>query len=570
MRFDSSFVRWLLGMALLVASCGGRKPIQSGPHVTPPDAAGDVAAPPDALDDHDAAAEPSDPGVVRMRRLSDVEYVNTIQDLFGLTGLEGALLASVAAPEGTVDGFDDLAGFTGVGAQRFERYFATAVYVVETVFADAQARTRVLVCIPATDERPCIRSIIDLLGKRAWRRPLTSDEVEGLADLVGARRAAGDDFETAIESMVVAMLTSESFLFRIELDPETAGTAPHLLTGFEIASRLSYLLWSTMPDDRLFALAVMGALHDPLKLTAEVTRMLADPRARGFERDFLGQWLGFRELYGPTLARAAAPDSMADVQLSMAEEARLFVDELLKEDADLSELLTRKVHFVDMSLTALYGYLGFGGTTGSDFVRMVPKNDQRGGYLGFVAPLTLSSRSTGTSPTTRGAWVLDRFLCLTVPDGPSDIHWGPVPPGATPRERSAAIQQMPSCGPCHRLADRVGLALERYDELGVYRERYPDPSANLHPIDTNGVLPPEIPFNDVIGLEDVLAADARFYRCAVRKALTYAVGRRFDETDAARIEAIEGAWKQAGHTLRALVTAVVVDDTFRYHRPEAP
>jgi hypothetical protein len=518
------------------------------------------------LDRNDGAApdtgevQPAfDPGFVGMRRLSDAEYARTVQDLLGLAGLDATIMASFADADrlaGRRDVFDNGNGQALMSSGRFETYFRNAATLTASAFASQTLRARIVTCTPPDDA--CATSILRSFGLRAWRRPLTEAELADLAALVRSEVAAGDDFTDAIREAVVALLASESFLYRIELDP-SSDVRP--LTSYELASRLSYLLWSTMPDDALFALAASDGLRGPEVLSAQVSRMLADARSDGFVRNFFGQWLGFRVIMGPPIFRGA-PGWSPELQASMAEEARLFVSELVHGDRPVSELLTADVNFIDWRLNAIYDPLKANGNAG--FTRTNITTDERVGYLGLAAFLTGASEGPEASRFPRGLAVDERILCLPPPEPPAELP--PVLPG-TPREQWEAVAAQPSCGPCHETFEPLGLGFENFDEIGRYRANDP---ASQKPIDPTGALPDGTPFRGETGLAALLGADPRFAACARREALVYALGRPLTDGDARSVAAIDARWHAAGDTVKGLLAAIVVDDLFRQRRGERP
>jgi hypothetical protein len=437
------------------------------------------------------------------------------------------------------------------------------VKLYEEVLASDAPAQRLLPCRPAVaSDDTCARSIVRAFGLRAWRRPLTDAEVADLVALVRADLDAGDEFTAAIGQAVVAMLVSESFLYRLELDPPAAGAAIRPLTSYELATRLSYLVWSSMPDDDLFALAAADGLVDPTTLVAQIPRMLADPRADGFVRNFFGQWLGFRGLDGATLEFPA--DWSPELQASVAEEARRYVAAVVQGDGDIGGLMTTDANFVDMRLATLYGldspYLYVG------FQRVSNATDARKGYLGLAAFFATTSHLTQSSPTLRGLWVMDRALCTDVPPPPAGVPpVGPPLPGS-PRQQVAAIRSMPSCGPCHALMDPVGLGLESFDQLGRFRTSY---DGDLGPVDDHGAIGTKA-FEGEPALADLVAADPRFADCARRQLVTYALGRPLVDADAHRFPDIDARWKAGGHSVRALLASIVADEAFRYRRGEQP
>ncbi len=523
------------------------------------------AVPPDA--GTDGAAATSDPGFVGLRRLTDAEYARTLQDLLGLGGLDHQIVSSFSVDPDTTgvdDTFDDVVN-VAVSAKRYAAYFSNAVSYVQEAFADATLRARVVTCAPAspTDDA-CTAKILRAFGLRAWRRPLTDDEVADLTSVVRADLATGDDFPSAIAEGVSTMLVSDSFLYRQEFDPPAPSVAAHALSSYELATRLSYLLWSTMPDDALFALAATDDLQKTDVLTAQVTRMLADGRSDGFVRNFFGQWLGFRTLDGAPLVLLGATWSPAE-QASMFEEARLFATDFVQSDRGIGELFTNDVNFVDTFLASLYGFAA--PAQAGTFVREVNTTDAREGYLGLAAWLTLTSDPGAPSPMNRGKWVDEQLLCVLVPAPPTQGHpTAAAPATGTPRQQYDNTRaNMPTCAACHALFEPLGLGLENFDQFGRFRTTY---SGILGLIDPNGALPDGTPFQGLLGLAALLGKSPQLTACAARQLLTYTLGRALTDADASRVAEIEAAWNQAGLTARGLLAAIVTDDIFRYRGAE--
>jgi hypothetical protein len=544
------------------ADAGGSQGVAGAPG---PD--GGAAGAMDAGPSADALPPGFDPGSVGIRRLSDAEYTRTLRDLLGVTDADADLLAPFGTetdPLVSGRGFYDDAWAAGTASPaRLRGYFANAVKVVEEVVATKALRDRVVTCAPAgPSDAACATAIVRAFGLRAWRRPLTDAEVADLVGLVRADLDTGDDFPTAIGQALVAMLVSESFLYRMELDPPAAGAAIRPLTSYELAARLSYLVWSSMPDDALFQSAAADALRDPNALVAETTRMLADPRADGFVRNFFGQWLGFRALDGATFDFPA--DWSADLQASAAEEARRYVAAVVQGDGDIGGLVASDMNFVDSRLATLYGFAEPDLYVGVNQVTNV--TDSRKGYLGLAAFFVTTSDPTTSSPTRRGLWVMDRALCTDVPAPPGGVPSLTPVPGATPRENVEAIANMPSCGPCHALMDPVGLGLEGFDQLGRSRTSY---GGDLGPVDDHGALGTKA-FEGEPALADLVAADTRFADCARRQLFTYALGRSLGDADAPRFPDIDARWTAGGHSVRSLLSSIVADEAFRYRRGESP
>jgi hypothetical protein len=505
-----------------------------------------------------------DPGVVGLRLLTDAEYGNTMADLLGVAISGGQIFQPTSLLGSPAGDFDNLAGASDVATWRLRRYLAAAVQLTAQAFADPALAPRILTCAPAgPDDTACDARIVADFGLRAWRRPLEDDEVAGLAGLARAARGAGATFPESIARVVEAMLVSESFLYRIELDPAAALPSAHALTPYELAARLSYTLWSTMPDATLFALAGTGELARDDVLTAQVTRMLADPRATQYVRNFAGQWLGFRALDAHEVDVAAFPAWNDDLRRAMSDEATLFVSEYVQHDRSLTGFLTDGIHFVDDALAGVYG-LPAPGSTGT-LVRVDAAPDGRKGVLGLAAFLTATSNASTTSPSRRGATILEQLLCVDI--GPTPAS-GSVPPAGTPREQLATLAQSPSCAGCHLEIDQVGLGLETFDAIGQLRAKYA-PSDFLD-IDPTGVMPDGTTFVGLSGLADLVQRDPRFLDCAARKALEYAIGRTVTIADGEQLTRIRAAWERAGLTFRGLLGAIVVSDAFRLRRGEGP
>jgi hypothetical protein len=520
---------------------------------------GGAGASPDAGVDADAGPSDGaeagfDPGFVGMRLLSSVEYANTIRDLLGLAGFGPQILASLVPPPGGA--FDDWPG-ASISTYAYKAYYATTVDLVAKAFTSDPLRARIVTCAPAsvTDDA-CATAIVRAFGLRAWRRPLGDDEVAGLVAVVRADLASGDDFAGAIQQAVTAMLLSESFLYRIELDPPPPNKTVHPLTSYELASRLSYMLWSTMPDDTLFALATTDELAKPSVLAAQVTRMLADVRSDGFARDFFGQWLWFRDYTGGPLGIGTLTPTL---QAAAFDEARLFVSSLMQSDQPMSGLLTTDVNFVNAELSALYGFSP--AAPAGTATRVENTGDARAGYLGLATFLASTSYPSRTEPTFRGKWILLNLLCQDVPVPPPNEPAQPT----TGTTRTAANDRIanPDCTSCHSMLDPIGLGLEQFDPTGALRLTYPDGT----PVDDHGTFG-DIPFEGEIQLGQLVAKDPRFAACARSRLVTYSLGRLPADVDAERLAAIDAAWTAAGGSVRGLLGALVVDELFRYRRGE--
>jgi hypothetical protein len=417
-------------------------------------------------------------------------------------------------------------------------------------------------CDPATaGEMPCATQIITNFATRAFRRPVTPDEITPYLGMLATAHQLGDGFEQAISAAFKAMLLSPKFLFRTEHNPGPGIVAQ--LSDYEIASRLSYFIWSSMPDAELFAKAASQSLHAPDEITRQVTRMVQDPKATSFVENIAGEWLGSREL---AVEQITLTDVTFDDELraSMAREAELYLGELLTAAHPLGDLLGGNFAFVNQRLATHYGLPGAAAMT-SAFARVTLPDDKRaGGILTQANTLTVTSLRDRTSPTRRGKWISENLLCVVVPPPPPMIPQLPVSTTTAPtsaRERLAAHRLKGStCNGCHQLIDPLGLAFEHYDTVGRWRDT--DSGAV---IDATGAVPvTNVAFDGAISLATALEADPRFGACVVRKLLTYALGRSLvtspgpgaELDDAAGVADLQKQTMAPGGTLARLVDLI--------------
>ncbi len=481
-----------------------------------------------------------------LQRLNNTEYDNTIADLLGIPDRPAR---SFIADEKAF-GFDNIAAAQSFTDAHFEQYIDAADALVDRALADAQLRARIAPCTPASaDDLDCVRRVIRAFGPRAFRRPVTDAEVERLAELATVAGEAGADGQTALGQVIKAMLVSVPFLYRVELDSNPATTAPARLGGYELASRLSYLVWSTMPDARSFELAGRGELAKDDVLEAELTRMLADPKASALRANFAGQWLGLRDLESHQVEPTVFADWDDALRDAMIREAYAYVDEFLKRDRSLREFFTAAVGFNDTRLARHYG-----------------SGTRRVGFLGLGSFLTVSSFSYRTAPTLRGKWVLENLLCQEIPQPPPNIPQL-EPEMSDPkqaqslnvRERLAEHRNNPQCASCHDTLDPIGLGLEHFDAIGRERSTY----VNGDAIDASGRLPDGSSFDGARELATLLADDPRLARCAVEKLLTYALSRELVPADAPYRARLLDTWQRDGLKLPALLRRIVQSEPFR-------
>jgi hypothetical protein len=325
-------------------------------------------------------------------------------------------------------------------------------------------------------------------------------------------------------------LLSSNFLYRVEIDPNPTSPTLHPVSDYELASRLSFSLWSSMPDDTLRASAAAGTLHDPAEIGNQVTRMLQDPKAHALTTDLVGQWLALRDLPAHQVDAVAYPKFDDALRTAMEGESNLFFDEFFRQKVPAINILTADFTYINTRLATHYGMPA---PAGSDFVQVNLAGTMRSGMLTQGAILTVTSHPTRTSPVARGVWVLGRLLCSQPPPPPANAATVvPIPepaPGTAPtttmRQALAAHRALPQCTGCHNTIDPIGLGLENFDGIGLYRT-----TDAAQPIDASGVLPDGTPFSGPGALAAILTQPARgFEACMARQLLTYTVGHGFDD-----------------------------------------
>lgn len=422
-------------------------------------------------------------------------------------------------------------------------------------------RERLLLCDPAGGGDACVREILGDFASRAFRRPVGADEIDRLMGLVDVARDEGDPVDRGIELAIHGILTSPHFLFRPELDPDPQSALPHPVGDHEMASRLSYFLWSSLPDQELTAAAEQGELRSEAGIEEQVQRMIDDPRSDRFVESFAGQWLYTRALknhqpdyhYFPTYDQALGN--------AMRRETELFLREFLHEELPVQQMLTANFTFVNDRLAAHYGF----DAQGPEMVKVTVPDDRRGGLLKQAGILTVTSYPTRTTPVKRGKWILTQLLCDPPdppPAGVEGLKIEEVPTG-TIRERLAAHAKYEPCKSCHAQIDPAGFALEHYDGIGAWRTE-----ENGFPVDATGELPTGEKFDGADEMAQLLAEDPRFPRCLTKQLMTYALGRGVEESDAPFLSQIEKDLPGRGSTLRGLVTLIATSEPFRMRRGE--
>jgi hypothetical protein len=446
---------------------------------------------------------------------------------------------------------------------------------------DTASRRKIFICRSSrpAQESGCARAILTELTRRAFRRPITSADVDPLmafyerARLVrhsaerggGGVEGAKGDFDSGIQAAIEAMLVSPEFLFRIERDA-AGSAAAHRITDVELASRLSFFLWSSIPDDELLDAAERGELSDPLALERQVRRMLDDPRADALVANFAGQWLQLRNVETVKPDPVLLPFDEA-LRQAFLTETTLFFASLMREDRSLLDLLSADHTFVNQRLAEHYGIPR---VYGSQFRRQPIADVNRRGLLGQGSVLTVTSYPNRTSVVQRGKWVLENLLGTPPPPPPADVPELKAAPQGKPlsmREQMQAHRANPTCAACHARMDPIGFALENYDASGQWRTS--DAGA---PIDASGTLPDGTEFDGPAGLSRLLLTKYRdeFVRTATEKLLTYALGRGVEYYDGPTIRSIERAVSRDDYRIPSLILAIVKSVPFQMMRPPQP
>jgi Protein of unknown function (DUF1592)/Protein of unknown function (DUF1588)/Protein of unknown function (DUF1585)/Protein of unknown function (DUF1587)/Protein of unknown function (DUF1595)/Planctomycete cytochrome C len=503
---------------------------------------------------------PKDPGRVTIRRLNRAEYDNTIRDLVGV-----AIHPAEDFPSDDVGyGFDNIGDVLSMPPILTEKYLAAAEKVIEAVWKSDEARKRILIVTPkdAKENRDSARKILKAFADRAWRRPATDDEIKRLLRFIDAADKNGDPFETGVQLALEAVLTSPHFLFRVEID-KTQGDAPHSLSDWELASRLSYFLWSSMPDEELFSHARQGDLHQPEVLEAQTRRLLKDPKSHALVENFADQWLLIRNLKSATPDAAMFPTFDEPLRAAMQKETEAYFENVMREDRSIMELIDSDYTFVNERLAKHYG---IDGVKGDDFRRVTLKDGRRGGVLTQASILTVTSNPTRTSPVKRGKFILDSILGSPMPPPPPDVpplnEDKKIADSATLRQRMEEHRANPSCATCHQRMDPLGFGFENFDAIGAWRER--DGAA---PIDPSGVLPGGEKFNGPAELKAILKArQPDFAHCLAEKMLTYSIGRGLERYDRCAVDEITANVVLNKYTFSSLVLGIVMSDPFLKRR----
>jgi hypothetical protein len=438
-----------------------------------------------------------------------------------------------------------------------------------TGVGDTPSRRRIFMCRPAAsqDELPCARTILSALAGQAYRKPPSEADVEDLLKTYQTGRNSGGDFESGIRLGLQLILANPQFVFRFERTPANVMPgANYRISDLELASRLSYFLWSSAPDTQLLDLAKHEKLRDTGVLEQQVRRMLADPRSMALATNFAGQWLYLRNLDDSQPDLFLYPNFSRNLLQSMRRETELFFDSIQREDRNVLDLLTADYTFVDELLSKLYGIPN---VEGSRFRRVAITDENRRGLLGQASILTVTSFANRTSPVVRGKWVMDTLLGAPPPKPPAD-----VPPlkenaaGSKPlpvRARLEEHRSNPACAGCHTMMDPIGFALENFDALGAWRW-----NDSGFPVDASGRLVDGTKVNGPASLRQALAAHSdAFLRTFTEKLLTYALGRGIEYYDMPTVRAIDREAARNNNRFSSFILGIVNSKPFQMRRAEA-
>ena len=528
------------------------------------------------------------------RRLNRAQYNNTIRDLIGLD-----LRPADEFPSDDVGyGFDNIGEVLSTPPILVEMYVAAAEKVIDAAFQAPEPRARIMnppadfmpsafrrftppvrtprenkvlrttpiAVDPELQRQQKIYDVLRAFADRAYRRPATHDEVARLLEIVISAEKDGETPESGIKLALQAALTTPHFLF-IGVEPAQDSGSPELAPphhDFELAARLSYFLWSSMPDDELLRLASQGVLHHPDLLEAQVKRMLLDRRSRALAEQFASQWLETRKLSTFTPDPKLFPEFDARLKDAMLEEAELFFASIVDEDRSVLDFLNADFTFVNERLARHYGITG---VAGESFRRVSLEGTSLGGVITMASVLTATSSPTRTSPVKRGRWILESILGTPPSPPPAGVEalkesHGPA---LTFRQQMEQHRSNPDCASCHRRMDPLGFALENFDSLGRWREQ-----DFGQVIDAGGRLPGGRAFRGPNGLRSSLSSrqDA-FARCLAEKMLTYALGRGVGPGETSAVEQVVRRLKRNGYRFSALVLGIVESERFSDKRGQA-
>jgi hypothetical protein len=502
---------------------------------------------------------PKQAGRVVSRRLNRTEYRLTVKDLLGVD-----FDPTQDFPTDDIGyGFDNIGDVLSLPPLLMEKYLGASAKIAAQAIAGPEKDKLIFVAKPgaAKPAKDAAKEVLARLGQRAYRRPLQADELERLQKLFAeGEKLEGGDFEKSMQLPIRGLLVSPHFLFRVELE----GTSEtYRLNAWELASRLSYFLWASMPDDALFEAARTGRLADAAVLEAQVRRMLKDPKAKALAEHFAPQWLQVRRLEEMRFDASKFPAWNDSLRRSMLQELVLFFDAVREEDLSLLSFLDADFTFVDAPLARLYGLNASGG----GFQRVKLGDPRRGGILTMAAVLAATSDPNRTSLVKRGKWVMETILATPppppVPDA-ANLSEDPANARLPLRERMEKHRSDPNCASCHKRMDPLGFGFENYDAIGAWRDQ-----DQGRPVDSAAELPDGRKFKGPVELKALLKEKkAEFAEGFAEKLLTYALGRGVEHYDGAALKDVVDAVGKQDYRFSALVVEIAKSYPFQYRQKD--
>ncbi|MFN0126591.1 MAG: DUF1592 domain-containing protein [Verrucomicrobiales bacterium] len=533
-------------------------------HDMPPEEADKLPTDEERRQFHDAISQikylsPKDPGLFVIRRLTKIELGNTLRDLLGADPKIAEALPDEDAGEGYLNRFSPL---------QSEQYLEIANNALLPGSLNPEVQKQLFGDMPApeTDPRAAARGAARSLARQAYRRPPSEEEVELLLQVFDLARENGREYRDALLLMLKAVLVSPQFLFITPAGEPEAGQAIVPLDDYQLASRLSYFLWATMPDAGLSALADAGKLRDPAVLKEQVTRMLGDPRSRALFDGFGMQWLRLHELKNRVFDDAKFPEMTPGMRAAMLDEVRLFFESVMRENQSVVRFVDSDYTFLNETLASFYGLQS--AVTGPEMRKVALTDANRGGVLGMSAVLAATSHPNRTSLVKRGVWVLEQLLGEHVPPAPPNV---PELESQNPkdvekltlRQRTALHQADVACANCHKLLDPIGFGLENFDAIGRWRER--DDTGGV--IDAAAELPGGEKFASPRELKAILAArKGDLARNLTEKMLAFALCRRLEGYDEIVVDNLMENIKLDDYRMHTLVSEIVTSYPFMHRR----
>jgi len=510
-----------------------------------------------------------DPGRVTIHRLNIVEYDNSVRDLLGDTTQPGN-----GFPDDTGGGnFDNNADVLSTSPLLFEKLDDAAEALANTALtAGSTSRARIITCdATKVGDAACATTVMRAFARKAWRRPPTDAEMARLVAFVPLARANGEGFDQGISLAVQAVLLSPNFMFRAELDPDPTATTPRLLNDFEIAARLSYFLWSSLPDDTLAAAADAGQLRDVTSLQTQADRMLGDAKASALVSNMGGQWFGVYKTASLVPDRTLFPSFDAALVAAMGQETTMFLNDFFTSSSmSFLDMLDAPWTYANARLAQHYGLAG---VTGTALQKVSLTGSRRAGLLTPGSMLATTSFPTRTSPVRRGNWVLANVLCTPPPPPPDNVpplSASVVPPGSSQRTQLEAHVSRADCAACHNFMDPIGFGLEHFDAVGAWRDAEHTSGADAV-IDATGKLPNGTAFDGATQLAAAIKTQtAAVSACVAQKMFSYSLGRDPSSADRCQTATLAKGFADSNYNFRSLIMRMIASDVFRMSRPAAP